>query len=74
MSKLHDLMKFKQEEKIKIFEENKANGKNIGRDTIRISLEDVLSNVDKSDLICYYEGNRIDPTTFINDLTNGIDL
>jgi len=74
MPKLHDLMKFKQEEKIKIFEENKANGKNIGRDTITISLEDVLSNVDKSDLICYYEGNRIDPTTFINDLTNGIDL
>jgi hypothetical protein len=74
MSKLHNLMRSKQKEKIKIFEEKKAKGKNIGRDTIDISLQDILSNVDKNDLICYYQGQRIDSIEFIENLNKGIKI
>ena len=74
MPKLHDLMRSKQKEKIKIFEEKKAKGKNIGRDTIDISLQDILSNVDKNDLICYYQGQRIDSIKFIENLNKGIKI
>lgn len=74
MSDLHTLFKDKQEAKIAIFEQKRKNNQNIGRDTIDISLEDILSKVGRSNLICYLRGVRTDPLEFFQILENKMVL
>lgn len=74
MPKLHPILRSKQDKKLKIFESKTAAGKNIGRDTIDISLEDILRVVDRQDIICYYKGLQVDSIEFFRNLEHGINL
>ena len=70
IKKLHPLIKQKQLEAISIFESRTKLGKNIGRDSISISLKEIVELIKIENLICYLHGSRLDSITFFNKLNN----
>lgn len=70
VSKLHPLFQEKQNAKVIQFNKNIAEGKNIGRDTIEVSLEEIEDKVGKQNLICWLHGERIKGEDFFDQLTN----
>jgi len=71
VSKIHPLFRARQEEKLIQFEQRRAEGKNIGHDAITISLTDLIECVGKDNLICWFRGERIDSSTFLNMIEQG---
>lgn len=74
IEKLHPLMRDKQEERVRIFEKKKLMNKNIGRDSIKINLKEILNYIDKTNLICYLKGEIIDSVEFFQKLENQLNL
>lgn len=68
--KLHPLFEQKQKEKMKVFEEKKAAGENIGYDAISIDLTEIITYVGEVNMICWLNGTRIDPTVLFNKIKN----
>jgi hypothetical protein len=66
VSKLHPLIKEKQDIKIESFNALIAAGKNIGHDAISISLDEIIEKVGGANLMCWLKGQQIDSITFIN--------
>ena len=64
------LFQGKQNAKVIQFNKNIAEGKNIGRDTIEVSLEEIEDKVGKQNLICWLHGERIKGEDFFDQLTN----
>jgi len=70
IKKLHPLIESKQKEKIKDFEIKAQASLNIGRDSIKISLNEVVEYVGEENLICWLHGEQIDSVEFFQKLRN----
>ena len=68
--KLHPLFEKKQEEKLKDFAEKKLKGKKIGRDSITVSLPDVLSVIEKEHLRIFHNDEEVNVVDFFKKLEN----
>lgn len=68
--KLHPLLKAKQDAKLALFERKAANGENIGRDSITISLAEVVDAVGAKNLLCWLHGEKVDGEEFFRRLIN----
>jgi len=70
VEKLHPVFKEKQSDKLAVFERKRAEGKNIGRDDIGITLKDIVNSVGEENLICWLYGKRINSVEFFRRLRN----
>lgn len=68
IKKLHPLIQSKQQEKIRDFQIKTQASQNIGRDSIKISLKEVVEHVGEENLICWLRGDRIDSKEFFQKL------
>jgi hypothetical protein len=68
--KLHPLFKIKQEEKVQYFEKRLNEGKNIGRDAIEISIEEMIQCIGAENMICWLHGTSIDSQDFFQQVNN----
>lgn len=70
VEKLHPLFRSKQEEKMKIFNEKIQQGKNIGHDAIKISLEEIVEYVGEQNIICWTNKEEVDFSNFFKKIKN----
>jgi hypothetical protein len=68
VTKLHPLIEKKQEEKVRHFTKMLSEDKNIGRDSIDVTLEEIVECVGEKNLICWLHGDRIDSIEFFRKL------
>jgi hypothetical protein len=68
ISKLHPLIAAKQQEKLNDFENKIKNKQNIGRDSIKIELKEILDYIAEEDLICWLYGEKIDSVEFFRKI------
>lgn len=70
VEKLHPLFKLKQEEKIKCFNENTQQGKNIGHDAIKVHFKEIVECVGEQNIICWLDKDEVDFSNFLKRIKN----
>jgi hypothetical protein len=68
VTKIHTLFKVKQQSKIEEFDKKRLAKKNIGRDSIVVSLDEIIELVDPSTLLCWLNSKRVNSVEFIEKL------
>ncbi len=66
VQKLHPVFRAKQQARVEHFQRQTAAGKNIGRDTIDLSLEEIVEHVGKENLVCWLRDQRMDSVEFFH--------
>lgn len=68
VANLHPLFETKQQSKVEEFDKKRSLNKNIGRDSIVVSLDEIIKLVDTSTLICWLNSKRVNSVEFIERL------
>lgn len=68
--KLHPLFRQKQDIKVEDFARRQAEGKNIGRDTISVSVAEARDIIGEENFVCWLRGARVDSRELFRMLDN----
>ena len=69
ISKIHPLLKQKQDYAVRVFEEKRAAGKKDGRDSITVKISELFEYLDDDDVICWLHGEQVSATHLRNEIS-----
>lgn len=70
IKKIHPLLKQKQQEAIKVFEEKRSQGKKDGRDSITVKVTELFDYLNDDDVTCWLHGEEVSASVLKNKMSN----